>query len=102
MLWYSAFSPAFLQRQQKRQQRQRGNLRKLSTDILHAKQQVRDIAFDDDNLGHGSRNAGENAVGNDAPLDIEANSSDEDDVVDTMQAERWPRCCTTRESVTSR
>ena len=71
-------------------------------DILHAKQQLRDIAFDDDNLGNGSRNAGENAVGNDAPLDIEANSSDEDDVVDTMQAERWPRCCTTRESVTSR
>lgn len=53
-------------------------------DILHAKQRVRDIAFDDDNLGHGSRNAGENAVGNDATLDIEASSSDEDDVVEAV------------------
>lgn len=53
-------------------------------DILHAKERVRDIAFDDDNLGHGSRNAVENAVGNDAPLDIEASSSDEDDVVEAV------------------
>ena len=45
---------------------------------------MRDIAFDDDNLGHGNRNAGENAVGNDAPLDIEASSSDEDDVVEAV------------------
>ena len=42
---------------------------------------MRDIAFDDDNIGHGSRNAGANAVGDDISLDTEASSSDEDDVV---------------------
>ena len=53
-------------------------------DILHAKQLVRDIAFDDDNIDPGSMNASENAVGNGVPLDTEASSSDEDDVVDAV------------------
>ena len=66
-------------------------------DILHAKQRVRDIAFDGDDIGQGSGNAGGSAVGDEVPLDTEASSSDEDDVA--VQAERLPRCCTTRESV---
>ena len=37
-------------------------------EILHAKQLVRDTGFDD-NIGHSSTNAGENAVGSDVPLD---------------------------------
>ena len=53
-------------------------------DILHAKQRVRDIASDDDHIGHGNRNAGGNAVGDDVPLDTEASSSDEDDVVEAV------------------
>ena len=52
-------------------------------DILHAKQLVRDIGFDD-NIGHSSRNAGDNAVGSDVPLDTEASSSDEEDVVEAV------------------
>ena len=61
-------------------------------DILHAKQRVRDIVFDDDNIGHCSRNAGGNAVGDDVPLDTEASSSDEDDVVEAVIPCRQSGC----------
>ena len=60
-------------------------------DILHAKQLVRDIAFDDDNIDPGSMNASENAVGNGVPLDTEASSSDEDDVVEAVIPSRQSR-----------
>ena len=53
-------------------------------DILHAKQLLRDIAFDDGNIGPGCMNASENAIGNGVPLDTEASSSDEDDVVEAV------------------
>ena len=53
-------------------------------DILHAKQLVRGIAFDDDNTGPSCMNASENAVGNGVPLDTEASSSDEDDVFEAV------------------
>ena len=52
-------------------------------DTLHAKQLVRDIGFDD-NIGHSSRNAGENAVGSNVPVDTEARSSDEEDIVEAV------------------
>ena len=52
-------------------------------DILHAKQLVRDIGFDD-NIGHSSRNAGDNAVGSDVPLDTEASNRDEEHVVEAV------------------
>lgn len=42
---------------------------------------VRDIGFDD-NKGHSSRNAGENLVGSNVPVDTEASGSDEEDVVE--------------------
>ena len=60
-------------------------------DILHAKQLVRDIAFDDDNIDPGIMNASENAVGNCVPLDTEASSSDEDDVVEAVIPSRHSR-----------
>ena len=60
-------------------------------DILHAKQLVRDIAFDDDNIDPGSMNASENAVSNGVPLDTEASSSDEDDVVEAVIPSRQSR-----------
>ena len=50
---------------------------------LHAKQLVRDIGFDD-NIGRTSRNAGENSVGSNVPVDTEASSSDEEDVVEAV------------------
>ncbi|KAK2552973.1 hypothetical protein P5673_025684 [Acropora cervicornis] len=56
-------------------------------DILHAKQRVRDIAFDGDDMGQGSGNAGGSAVGDEVPLDTEASSSDEDDVVEAVPHE---------------
>ena len=61
-------------------------------DILHEKHRVRDIAFDDDNIGHGSRNASGNAVGDDVPLDTKASSSDEDDVVEAVIPCRQSGC----------
>ena len=60
-------------------------------DILHAKQLVRDIAFDDDNIDPGSMNASENAVGNGVPLDTEASSSDEDYVFEAVIPSRQSR-----------
>ena len=42
--------------------------------------------------GHGSRNAGGNAVGDDVPLDTEASSSDEDDVVEVVIPCRQSGC----------
>ena len=53
---------------------------------------MRDIAFDDDNIGHSSRNAGGNAVGDDVPLDTEASSTDEDDVVEAIIPCRQSGC----------
>ena len=53
-------------------------------DILHAKQLVRDMTFDDDNIDPGSMKASENAVGNGVPLDTEASSSNEDEVVEAV------------------
>lgn len=52
---------------------------------LHAKQLVRDIGFDD-NIGRSSRNAGENSVGSNVPVDTESSSSDEEDVVEAVIA----------------
>lgn len=45
---------------------------------------MRDIAFDGDDIGQGSGNAGGSAVGDEVPLDTEASSSDEDDVVEAV------------------
>ena len=61
-------------------------------DILHAKQRVRDIAFDGDDIGQGSGNAGGSAVGDEVPLDTEASSSDEDDVVEAVIPCRQSSC----------
>ena len=61
-------------------------------DILHAKQRVRDIAFDGDDIGQGSGNAGGSAVGDEVPLDTEASSSDEDDVVEAVIPCRQSGC----------
>ena len=61
-------------------------------DILHAKQRVRDIAFDGDDIGQSSGNAGGSAVGDEVPLDTEASSSDEDDVVEAVIPCRQSGC----------
>jgi len=53
---------------------------------------VRDIAFDIDDIGQGSGNAGGSAVGDEVPLDTEASSSDEDDVVEAVIPCRQSGC----------
>ena len=53
---------------------------------------MRDIAFDRDDIGQGSGNAGGSAVGDEVPLDTEASSSDEDDVVEAVMPCRQSGC----------